>query len=155
MKFFLIFTATLLFAALQARLPTAWGLGGLRFEFLPALVAYGALSFRRPACALTLAAAAGLCQDALSAAPIGNSVAAYLVATMAIAALGRAFDRHKLWMQMLAGAVASATASCAALAVIGFSSAAPKLLAAATLSAAVTPLLFLGLDFCARRTSTA
>ena len=47
MNFLLITGAALLLSALQARLPTAWWLGGIRFEFLPALVAYGALTFRR------------------------------------------------------------------------------------------------------------
>jgi rod shape-determining protein MreD len=142
MNFLLLSASTLLLAALQARLPTAWWLGGVRFEFLPALVAYGALTFRHRRWALALAVAAGLLQDALSAGPFGNTGAAYALVTFALVALARTFDRERLWMQMLSGAIASVAASLAAVAVVGFHGAAPKILLLAALSAVVTPFVF-------------
>jgi rod shape-determining protein MreD len=149
MTFLIITTSLLLLSALQARLPTAWWLGGIRFEFLPALVAYGALTFRHRGWAVTLAATAGLLQDSLSAAPFGNTGAAYALAAFALMALARAFDREWLWMQMLAGAIASVAASLPA---AGIHGAVPKILLLAALSAVVTPFVFFVLDFAKWRT---
>jgi len=58
----------LIAAALQARVPILWLFGGLRIEFLPALVAYTALTMPRGT-AIAVALVAGFTQDALSAAP--------------------------------------------------------------------------------------
>ncbi len=149
MNFLIITTSALLLAALQARLPTAWWLGGIHFEFLPALVAYGALTFRHRRWALTLAVVAGLLQDALSAGPFGHTVAAYALAAFILVALARAFDREGLWMQMLSGAIASVAAS---LPFVGAHGAIPKLLLLAVLSAVVTPFVFFVLDFAKWRT---
>jgi len=155
MNFLLITASTLLLSALQARLPTAWWLGGIRFEFLPALVAYGALTFRHRRWAIALAVLAGLLQDALSAAPFGNTGAAYALVTFALFSLAHTFDRERLWMQMLAGAIASVAASLTAVAVVGFHGTAPKILLLAMLSAVVTPLVFFALDFAKWRTRPA
>jgi rod shape-determining protein MreD len=149
MTFLTITTSLLLLTALQARLPTAWWLGGIRFEFLPALVAYGALTFRHRRSAITLAVVAGLLQDALSAGPFGYTVATYALAAFALVALARAFDREGLWMQMLSGAIASAAAP---LPFVGVHGAVPKILLLAALSAVVTPFVFFVLDFTRWRT---
>jgi len=151
MNLWLFTTAALLCAALQARLPTAWWLGGVRFEFLPALVAYGSLSFRHWGGALALAVLAGLLQDALSAGPFGRTSLAYALAAFGLVALARAFDRRQLWMQLLAGATASVAASLMAMASLGFRGAMPKLLFVAGISALVTPPLFFALDLLGRR----
>lgn len=152
MNFLLIATSTLLLAALQARLPTAWWLGGIHFEFLPALVAYGALTFRHRRWVVTLAVVAGLFQDALSAGPFGNTGTAYALAAFALVALARAFDREWLWMQMLSGAIVSVAASLPAAGVHG---AVLKILLLAALSAIVTPFVFFALDFAKWRTRPA
>ncbi len=147
MNFLLITGAALLLSALQARLPTAWWLGGIRFEFLPALVAYGALTFRHRRWVIALAVLAGLLQDALSAAPFGNTGAAYALATFAFIPLRHTFDRERLWMQMLAGAAASVAASLFACATAGFNGAVPKIFLLAALSAVVAPFVFFALDY--------
>ncbi len=148
MNFLLMAIFTLSLTALQARLPTAWWLGGVRFEFLPALVAFGALTFRHRRWAVTLAVTAGFLQDALSAAPFGNTMAAYALAAFLLTGMARAFDREALWMQMLGGALVSLVASLAACAVVGFGGgAAWKISLLAVLSAAVTPVVFFVLDF--------
>lgn len=151
MNFLLITTALLLLAALQARLPTAWWLGGLRFEFLPALVAYGALTFRHRRWAIALAVTCGLLQDALSAGPFANTGAAYALAALLLIVLGRTLDREWILLQMLGGALLSAAASLAAVAVLGVHGVAPKLFALAAMSAVVTPPLFWAMDFLTRR----
>jgi rod shape-determining protein MreD len=142
MNFLLMTTAMLLLAGLQACLPSWWWLGGVRLELLPALVAYGALTFRHRRWILTLAIVAGLLQDALSAAPFGNSVVAYFVVAFLLMGLRRFFDRETLWMQMSAGAFASVAVSVAACAVIGFGGVVPKISLLALMSAVVTPLVF-------------
>ncbi len=135
---------TILLAALQARLPTAWWLGGLRIELLPALVAYAALTFtgRR---ALWLAIAAGLTQDSLSGAPFGISAVAYGVATAIMTGMRETLDRDLPWVQMGAGVLTAAAVSVAACFVVGFSIS--KLLALTALSAGLTPLVFFAGDF--------
>lgn len=155
MNFLLIATFVFLLTALQARLPTCWWLGGVRLELLPALVAYGAITFRHRRWALTLAATAGFLQDALSAGPFGNAAAAYVLVTFLLMGLARTFDRERLWMQMLSGALASLTASLTACTVAGFGGAVPKILLLAGLSAVVAPLVFFALDFLRWRVRTA
>ena len=154
---FLLLTASLfVFAALQARLPTLWWLGGLRLELLPALVAFGALTFRHRRWALSLAIAAGLFHDALSAGPFGATAVAYAGATLALTPLAHNFDRDTFWMQLLAGGLASVSGSAAALCVVGVHAGAlGKLLLLAMISAAVTPPVFLGLDSLRHRTRPA
>lgn len=146
MNFLLLTAATLLLTGLQARLPSWWWLGGVRLELVPALVAYGALTFRHRRWVLTLAIVAGLLQDALSAAPFGNAVAAYFFTAFFLMGLRRMFDREVLWMQMSAGALVSVVGSVAACAVVGFAGATPKILALALMSAVVAPVLFFALD---------
>ena len=154
---FLLLTASLfVFTALQARLPTLWWLGGLRLEFLPALVAYGALTFQHRRWALALAIAAGFFQDALSAGPFGATALAYVVVTLGLTAMARNFDRETVGMQLLAGALASVSASMAALCLVGIHAGAiGKLLLLATLSGPVTLLAFLALDSLRYRTRSA
>jgi rod shape-determining protein MreD len=149
---FLLITASLFIAvALQAHLP---GMLGLRLEFLPALVAYGVLAFRRGP-ALLLAVAAGCLQDALSAAPFGLTGLAYGIVAVVLAGMREVLDRDLPWVQMGAGAVMSATASFTALCVLGFSiSAICKLLLLAALSAVITPVVSLIADYCQLITSS-
>lgn len=132
---------------MQARIPTFWWLGGVRLELLPALVAYGALTFRHRRWVAALAVGAGFVQDALSAGPFGNAAAGYAVAALALATVSRWFDREALWMQMTAGAATSVAVSLGACAVVGLTGGAvAKILLLAAMSAVVAPLLFLALD---------
>ena len=133
-------------AALQARLPTAWWLGGLRFEFLPALVVYAALTLRRGP-AIAFAFAAGLIQDSLSAGPIGLHASVYATITALLTGMNDVLDRELPWMQMGAGAITTGVASLLAICITGISfGAILKLLILAVISAVITPVLFLGLD---------
>ncbi len=100
----------LIAAALQARLPMLWWLGGMRVELLPALVVYAALTMHRRR-ALALALIAGLTHDALSAAPFGISALAYGISAIVATSLRDALDRDLPWMQWSAGALASIIAS--------------------------------------------
>jgi len=142
---FLIPSASLLvFATLQSRLPT---LLGFRVEFLPALVVYGALTFRRGS-ALCFALAVGFTQDALSAAPFGLTALAYGIAATILSSLRETFDRDLPWVQMGAGALASTAVSFVACCVVGFSiGAVAKTLVLAVIGAFVTPLVFFVLDY--------
>jgi cell shape-determining protein MreD len=135
----------LLAAALQAALPTAWWLGGLRLELLPALVAYGALTLpRHPVSALMVAITAGLAHDALSAAPFGLTALAYGSAVVAILLLDEILDPELPWVQMTAGAIVAASAGSAACTALGFSpSAIGKLIVLALISAALTRTVYL------------
>jgi len=152
MTFFLITASLFVLAGIQARLPTQWWAGGLRFEFLPALVVFGALTFRHRAWALVLALAAGFAQDSLSAGPFGATAVAYSAVALILTGMARSFDREALWMQMLGGALASALGSGAALWKIGVTgNALTKALLLAVVSAVVTPLLFGVLDALRRR----
>jgi rod shape-determining protein MreD len=147
MNFLITIAGLLLLSACQSRLPTQWWLGGLRLELLPALVAYGALTFRRSS-ALILALATGFTQDALSASPFGLAALAYGIAAIILSSLHETFDRDLPWVQMGAGAVTSAAVSIAACAVVGFSiGAIVKTFVLAAISAVVTPLLFFVLDY--------
>jgi rod shape-determining protein MreD len=142
-------TALFVLASVQSRLPT---LVGLRIELLPALVAYGALTFRRSA-ALAFALATGFTQDALSAAPFGLTALAYGIAATILSSLHETFDRDLPWVQMGAGALTSAAVSFAACCVVGFNIlAVVKTLALAAISAVVTPVLFFVLDYTHYRT---
>jgi len=146
MNFLIVTTSLLILAALQARLPTVHWLGGVRIEFLPALVVYGGLTFRRGA-SLALALGAGFMQDALSAGPFGLTALAYGIAAIILASVRTVLDRDLPWVQMGAGALTSAGVSFAACCVVGLSFVAfIKLLLLAIISAVVAPLLFLGLD---------
>lgn len=156
MNFLLYATALFVLAALQARFPTQWWLGGVRLEFLPALVAYGALTCRQRGWALALAIAAGACQDALSMAPFGNAIAGYVIAAFVLHTLARNLDRDALWFEALAGALASVAVSITALLATGYvRGAALKVLLLGWLSAFVTPLVFLALDYLRYRTKPA
>jgi rod shape-determining protein MreD len=146
MNFALITLALFALAAAQARFPTLWWLGGIRLEFLPALVAFGALTYRRWA-ALILAVVAGALQDAASAAPFGTGILAYASVTVLLSALHESFDREMPPLQVIAGALASAALSVVSCLVTGY----PrwgfvKFGFLALLSAVITPLLFFVLD---------
>ncbi len=140
-----LITLTFLTAALQAALPSAWWLGGLRLELLPALVACGVLMLSRyPVSALALAIMAGLAQDALSATPFGLTALAYGSAAVVILLLDEILDPELPWVQMTAGAIASATAAAAACASLGFSAGTVgKLVVLALISAVITPLAYM------------
>jgi hypothetical protein len=139
MNFLLLTVALLGLAALQARLPELFG---VRLELLPALVAYGALTFRRGH-ALALALAGGFAQDALSAAPFGITALAFGIATVWLSGLRDVLDRQMPPLQFAAGAFVSAAASGAAFFVAGFSL---KLFAVAAVAGVVTPVLFVAAD---------
>jgi cell shape-determining protein MreD len=146
MNFALITLALFVLAAVQARFPTLWWLGGLRLEFLPALVAFGALTYR-PWAAVSLAVVAGALQDAASAAPFGTGILAYASVTVFLTGLHDTFDREMPPLQVIAGALASGTMSVVACLVTGY----PrwgfvKIIVLALLSAVFTPLLFLAFD---------
>jgi rod shape-determining protein MreD len=141
------FIAFLIGAALQARLPTLWWLGGMRIELLPALVVYTSLTLPRGS-ALFLALAAGATQDALSAGPFGLSMLAYGISATLMTAMRGALDRDLPWVQMGGGALTSAAVSIAACCVAGFSTAAVgKIAVLALLSGIVAPFLFFGADY--------
>ena len=143
----LIFAVVLLMAAaVQARLPSLWWLGGLRVELLPALVAAAALTLPRTS-ALGLALFAGLAQDALSAMPFGLTALAYGVAACALSASRATLDRELPWVSMGAGALTSLVASVVAGGAQGsFRSGLAKAVVLAALAALVTPLVVLALD---------
>jgi rod shape-determining protein MreD len=137
----------LIAVALQARIPALSWLGGVRMEFLPALVVYAALTMHRRR-ALVLALAAGLAQDALSAAPFGVSALAYGISTIVVTSLREALDRDLPWVQWSAGAATSITASVLAFFVVGLSFGnLVKMLVVASISGAVTVVLFFAIDY--------
>jgi rod shape-determining protein MreD len=137
----------LIAAALQARMLTFSWLGGVRVEFLPALVVYAALTMHRRG-ALVLALVAGLTQDALSAAPFGISALAYGIAAIVITSLREALDRDLPWMQWSAGALTSITASVIAFFAVGISFGNVfKMLVAACIAGMATVALFFVLDY--------
>jgi rod shape-determining protein MreD len=144
----LVAIAGILFAvALQARMPTLSWLGGVRVEFLPALVVYAALTMHRRR-ALALALVAGLTQDSLSAAPFGISALAYGISTIVVTSLREVLDRDLPWVQWSAGAATSITASVIAFFVVGLSFGnLLKMLVAASISGAVTVVLFFAMDY--------
>ena len=147
MNILIAIAGILLAAALQARMPTLWWLGGLRMELLPALVVYVALTMHRRR-ALALALVAGLMQDALSAAPFGISALAYGVAAVLMTNLREALDRDLPWIQLGAGALTSLAASIIPLFVVGISfGAVLKMLLIASISGVFTVMLFFALDY--------
>jgi hypothetical protein len=117
MNTLVVVTLVFILAVLQVRLPAVFG---LHVEFLPALVAYGALSFCRRN-ALLLALAAGFTQDTLSAAPFGITALAYGIAALLVTGLGDILDREMPALQFAAGASVSAAAALAAFCLVGFS----------------------------------
>jgi cell shape-determining protein MreD len=137
----------LIAAALQARMPTLWWLGGVRLEFLPPLVAYAALTMPRRR-ALMLALVAAMTQDALSAAPFGVSALAYGMAAVLLSSLRDALDRDLPWVQLGAGALMSAATAIIAFFVVGISVAAVlKMIVVASISGVLTVILFFALDY--------
>ena len=137
----------LIAVAFQAHLPTLTWLGGVRVEFLPAFVAFVALTMHRRR-ALALALAAGFAQDSLSAAPFGISALGYGITTIVITSLREALDRDLPWLQWSAGALTSIAASIIAFFVIGISFGNLfKMLVAASITGMVTVVLFFVLDY--------
>ncbi len=137
----------LLAAALQARIPTFSWLGGVRVEFLPALVVYATLTMDRRR-ALVLVLVAGLTQDALSAAPFGISALAYGIAAIVITSLREALDRDLPWVQWSAGGLTSIIASIIAFFAVGFTFGNVfKMLVAASIAGMATVVLFFVLDY--------
>jgi len=147
MNTLIAFTGILVAAALQARLPTFWWLGGIRLEILPALVAYATLTVPRHR-AVLFALVAGMTQDALSAAPFGISVLAYGTVALLITGMRDALDRDLPVVQMGAGALASTAMALAATVAVGISVGAVfKMALVASLSGVITVLLFFALDY--------
>ena len=140
MNFLLITLTLFVLTTFQVRLPAMFG---LRLEFLPALVAYGALTFRRGN-ALLLALVAGFTQDALSAAPFGITALAYGIVALILAGLRDVLDRDLPPLQFVAGALVAGAASMAAFCVIGFSF---KIIPVACLAGIVTPVFFFAADY--------
>jgi rod shape-determining protein MreD len=137
----------LIAVALQAQVPTLTWLGGVRVEFLPAFVAYLALTMHRRR-ALALALAAGFAQDSLSAAPFGISAVAYGITTIVITSLREALDRDLPWVQWSVGALTSVTASIIAFFAIGISFGnLLKMLVVASLVGMATVILFFVLAY--------
>jgi len=138
---------TLIGVALQARMPTLWWLGGVRMEFLPALVAYASLTMPRRR-AVTVALVAGMMQDALSAAPFGVSALAYGISALLMTSLREVLDRDLPWVQLGAGALPSAAAAVVAFFVVGLSFGAVfKMVVVAAISGIVAVMLFFVLDY--------
>jgi len=140
MNFLLITVTLLLLTTLQVRLPSIFG---LRLEFLPAFVAYGALTFRRGN-ALMVALVAGFMQDALSAAPFGMTALAYGIATLILAGPRDVLDRDLPPLQFAAGMFISAASAVAAFCVISFSW---KIIPVACTAGLITPLFFFAADY--------
>jgi rod shape-determining protein MreD len=137
----------LIAVAFQARMPAFAWLGGVRLEFLPAFVAYVALTMHRRR-ALVLALVAGLTQDALSAAPFGISALAYGISAIVMTSLREALDRDLPWVQWSAGAATSITASVIAFFAVGLSFGNLfKMLVVAFISGAVTAVGFFAIDY--------
>ena len=147
MNFLLITIALFLSATLQAKLPTLWWLGGIRLEFLPAFVAFAALTCKRGT-AFMLALAAGFLQDALSAGPFGLTAIVYGALALLIARVCTVLDRDLPFVQMGSGALITATASLAACIAVGFPHGALlKILVLTTIASLLTPVLVFVFDF--------
>jgi rod shape-determining protein MreD len=146
MNFAIAIVTLFIGAALQARLPAIPALG-VHLEFLPALVAYGALTFGR-AGMLTLALAAGFTQDALSAGPFGVTAIIYTAIALFVHGYREVFDRELAPLQIGAGVLITVASSIAACSYAGFHvSAILKIALLALLAALLTPILFFVLDF--------
>jgi rod shape-determining protein MreD len=142
----LAITGILLAAAMQARLPSVSWFGGVRFEFLPALVAYAALTIPRRR-AILFALVAGLAQDALSAAPFGISALAYGIVAFLVAGMRDALDRDLPWVQLGVGALASTVGAIVAICVTGVSvGAVVKMALVAALSGLIAVVAFFAVD---------
>lgn len=120
MNILLVLALMLVLAGVQARLPA---LAGIRLEFLPALVAYSALTFKQGR-AILCAFAAGCLHDALSAGPFGVTACAYALAAWGIAALGTVLDRNLPFVPLLAGSLAAVAGALGAFCIIGVTGAA-------------------------------
>jgi cell shape-determining protein MreD len=143
----LFITGMMLAAALQARLPTLWWLGGVRLELLPPIVVYVSLTMTRGR-AIVLALVAGMMQDAMSAAPFGLSVLAYGLSALLITGMGDVLDRDLPWVQMGAGALTSGAVAIIAFLAVGLSfGALVKLIVVAATSGITTVVLFFALDY--------
>ncbi len=143
MNALLVIVLMLVLAGVQAKLPA---LAGLRLEFLPAIVAYSALTFQRGR-AVLLAFAAGCLQDALSAGPFGVTGFAYAIAALVIAGLGTALDRNLPFIPLLAGSVASMAGAIGAFCIIGVTGVAVlKLIGVALIAGVITIPVFLVVD---------
>ena len=141
MNFLLVLMLVL--AGVQARLPA---IAGLRLEFLPALVAYSALTFKHGR-AILCAFAAGCLQDALSAGPFGVTALAYAIAAWVIASLGTVLDRKLPFVPVLAGGIAAIAGAIGAFCVIGVTGAAlVKLTGIALMAGLITIPVFLVVD---------
>jgi rod shape-determining protein MreD len=137
----------LITAALQVRMPTFWVFGGMRIEFLPALVTYAALTMHRGR-AIAIAIFAGLMQDALSARPFGLSALAYGISAILMTTLREVLDRDLPWMQMSAGVATSAAVAVVAFFAVGISLASVfKMALVSSISGMVTVILFFVLDY--------
>jgi rod shape-determining protein MreD len=133
--------------ALQSRLPAIQWLGDVRLEFLPAIVAYVALTVQQRS-ALALALVAGLMQDAFSAAPFGIAALAYGVCAILMTSLREALDRDLPWVQFSAGVLTSMAGAILAFFVVGISVGTVfKMMMVASLSGALTIVTFFALDY--------
>ncbi len=147
MNLLMVIAGILIAAAVQARMPTLWWLGGVRLEFLPALVAYASFTMPRRR-VVALALIAGMMQDALSAAPFGVSAVAYGTAALLMTSLHNALDRDLPWVQLGAGALTSAAAAVIAFVVVGVSFGAVfKMVVVASISGIIAVMLFFALDY--------
>jgi rod shape-determining protein MreD len=147
MNTFIVIVGILAAGALQSRLPTLQWLGGVRLEFLPAVVAYVALTMQRRG-ALALALIAGLMQDAFSAAPFGISALAYGMCAVLMTSLREALDRDLPWVQFSAGALTSMAAAILGCFVISISVGTVfKMIVVASLSGVLTVTSFFVFDY--------
>ena len=136
----------LLLSALQVRLPALPGLG-VHLEFIPALVAYSALTLSRPGI-FAFALAAGLTQDALSAGPFGVSALVYVILALLLHRFRGALDRDLPVLQIGAGLLVALVAGIVGSGVAGFPAGTTlKLFYLSLLSAFITPVLFFALDY--------
>jgi rod shape-determining protein MreD len=98
--------------------------------------------------AIALAVAAGLLQDALSAAPFGVSALAYGIAAVLMTNLREILDRDLPWVQMGAGALTSMAVAIIAFFAVGISVGMVfKMVLVASISGIVTVILFFALDY--------
>ena len=143
MNFLLVIVLMLVLAGVQARLPA---IAGLRIEFLPAIVAYSALTFKQGR-AIFCAFAAGCLQDALSAGPFGVTACAYAIAALVITNLGTVLDRNLPFVPLLAGSIAAVACAIGAFCIIGVTGAALlKLTGIALIAGLITIPVFLVAD---------
>ncbi len=145
----LLFQLSVVFplAAAQAWMPAMRWLGGIRIEFLPALVPWFSFTVSRRR-AITLAIIAGFAQDALSAAPFGLTAVAFVIAAIVMTGLRDVLARELPPVQLVAGAFTSALAGFAACCVAGFSFGGLfKVFVIAVITGVLTSLLFFGIEF--------